>query len=143
MDAAIAEHKDVIESARAFAENEEDAANYGVYNAMVKTYVDMVHKNQAVRRKNAEAQQKADILYENTTERVLNPMLLDINRSVVAELARLRLEMKQAGAVGDTYDKQFAETTRRLGTLISGAVTPHLDTLKNVCEGKSDKKAAK
>lgn len=135
------ELQDMVEVARVSAEKEEsDAANITAYGNMVKLFhsiaVDLYEREARER----EAQIKSDALVSNVTDKVLNPMLTDVLKTIVSELARLRDEVRKSGADMDIVGRQFDETTRRLGTQLQGVVDPYQDVLRAVTSGKVEKK---
>lgn len=140
LDELLTEFREVIESCRTLVETEEDAANFGAYTNMVKSYHTMVLASEEQKRKDAADRLKADTLMEAIVSKVFNPVLTDIAKTVLSEVARLRDDTKKAGATDIVYDQQFQETVRRLGTLIQDAVTPHTETLKIVVAGKDPTK---
>lgn len=134
--------KDMVEAARLLTEKEEDAANFSAYTSVTKLYYTISSETDARLKAEAEAARKVEVLTDNVFDKVLNPLLLDLSKVVIGEVARLRDDLKKAGLYSDISERQFDESMRRIGAQIQSTVDPYTDTLKQCISGQPEKKPA-
>jgi hypothetical protein len=134
------EMKDMVEAARTLTEKEDDAANFSAYATLVKLYYTISNENDARLKAEAEAARKVEVLTDNVIEKVLNPVVMDVSKVVINEMARLREEMKKSGLYSDIGERQFDEAVRRIGSQVQSTISPYMDTLRTCITGQQEKK---
>ncbi len=136
----LEELADMVEVARIMAESEEsDAVNFTAYGGLVKNYHAMAMDLHDRKEKERQEAIKTDALTDAIQTKVLAPILTDLTKIVLGELARLKAELRKHSR-NPEMDTQFEDTTRRIGSQLQQCVDPYIDTLRICAEGTKDKK---